>query len=71
MGQATMPVTGTNDAWERMRFGWMDHHSTKGEVVEVWAGNGVRRAIWDGESWIDEATRAVLVGVTHWRPVRV
>lgn len=74
---ATMPVTGTNDVWEGMRFGWMDGHpslaadGSASEVVEVWASRRVRQARWDGESWVDELTGEVMVGVTHWRVVRV
>lgn len=66
-----------NDAWEGMRFGWMDGHppvaagETTSEVVEVWAQRHVRQARWDRTNWIDELTREVMVGVTHWRRVRV
>lgn len=76
-----MAVTGTNDVWEGMRFGWMDGHPAvvavedggdgRSEVVEVWWMQRVRQARWDGRNWIDELTREVLVGVTRWRRVRV
>lgn len=70
-----------NDAWEGMRFGWMDGHPPligverggdgRSEVVEVWWMKSVRQARWDGLNWIDEVSHQVLVGVTHWRRVRV
>lgn len=69
-----------NDAWEGMRFGWMDGHPPliaverggdgRSEVVEVWASRHVRAARWDGTNWIDEMTSAVMVGVTHWRKIK-
>jgi len=49
----------------------MDGHATVGEVVEVWAGNSIRQAQWDGLNWIDELSHQVLVGVMYWRPVKV